>query len=102
MVVRRDLSGSQQAVQGIHAAIEAARSGLIPRDVEHPHLVLAGVESEAALYLLSRKLEAAGVAHSVFREPDIGNEMTALATEPLDRRDAGFLRKLRLLELGAN
>ncbi|MBY0461149.1 MAG: hypothetical protein K2V38_27825 [Gemmataceae bacterium] len=87
VLVRRDLSAPQIAVQAAHAAIEAARR-FLPTDHPHPHLVLCGVAHERALLAAADRLERAGVRFSLFREPDLNDAATALATEPLgsDRR----------------
>lgn len=87
VLVRTDLPPGQIAVQATHAAIEAARR-FLPPDSEHPHLVLCGVPSAERLLAAADYLFRRSVRHTVFREPDRGNEPTALATEPLigDRR----------------
>lgn len=89
VVVRADLSVAQQAVQGCHAALQFA--------AEHPErceawmsrsntLALLSVANEAELVQLARNADARGLRVSVFREPDIGNAVTALALEPDGRR----------------
>jgi hypothetical protein len=98
--VRRDLSGSQQAVQAIHAAVEAARLGLITADGEHPHLVLLGVADEESLLILERRLRLEGVGVARFVEPDLGDSVTAIATEPIDRDRTRLFRRIPLLQLG--
>lgn len=99
VLVRTDLSKSQQAVQATHAAIEATRKGLITSDIDHPHLVLCEAKSEYDLLLKANILDDKSIRYEVFREPDIGNEVTAIATEPLtneQRKKLGFLKLLRL------
>ena len=88
VIVRRDLSGSQVTVQAVHAAIESARKFIKSDDV-HPHLVLCGVSSIIKLLNAEQYLKDIGVEYCVFCEPDIGNEPTAIATEPL----SGDIRK---------
>jgi len=77
-----------QAVQACHAAIEAARHSLIPTSDEHPHLVLCGISSELALAGVVARLSRLAIDHRVFREPDLGGQLTAACTQPLrgDRR----------------
>jgi hypothetical protein len=72
-------------VQAIHAAVEAGRRGLIPAAGAHPHLVLCTVPDAHALALAARSLRVAGVPHAEFREPDLGGQLTAVCTGPLDR-----------------
>jgi hypothetical protein len=74
-------------VQAVHAAVEAARRFLTP-DHPHPHLVLCRVPSERDLLAAADRLDRLGIRFQLFREPDRGDEATALATEPLgpDRR----------------
>ncbi len=93
-MVRSDLSQAQQAVQGIHAAIEMARSGHL--SPIHPHIVLCEVRDEHALKACYDRLSARGVQCVRFHEPDRDNELTAVATEPVigDARKA--FRKLKL------
>lgn len=49
-------------------------------------LVLLGVQDEPGLALMGRKALDRGIAHSAFREPDRGNELTAMAIAPEGRR----------------
>ena len=82
MFVRKDISSPQIAVQACHAVIEAAPK--ISSDREHPHLVLIGVRSELQLVNAHRRLSALGVRCSQpFCEPDMGDQLTAFATEPV-------------------
>lgn len=79
------MTDGYKAVQSIHAAINFT--------FEHPdragpwfrnsnYLVLLEVENENKLKHLIRRCQQLNLAYSVFREPDIGNEITALAIEP--------------------
>ncbi len=87
VVTRRDITTSQQAVQSAHAAIDFQH--------EHPeearqwqtksnYLALLTVADEAELIKLITKAIFMGVKHTIFREPDLGNSITAVAFEPSD------------------
>ena len=87
VVSRRDIQFGYQAVQAGHAAIQFQH--------EHPelaklwytqsnYLAFLTVKDEAELEKLIFKAEAKGIAHSVFREPDIDNQITAVAFEASD------------------
>lgn len=87
VVTRRDLPISTQAVQSAHAAIDFQH--------EHPevslqwqtksnYLALLTVADEEALIKLITKAIFTGIKHTIFREPDLGNEITAVAFEPTD------------------
>jgi hypothetical protein len=94
VLVRKDLSVPQRAVQSAHAAIEASRAFLNPGD-EHPHLVILTVKNEHKLKMISEQLK---VKFRVFIEPDIGNQLTAIATEPISGETRDFFRKFQLLK----
>lgn len=98
MFVRKDLSLPQVAVQTAHAAIEAAASFDLKSLPDHPHLVLLGVKNLAALEKADQHLHSHGLRTAKFYESDIGDQMTALATEPLHFEDPRrkFLRKFQL------
>lgn len=85
MVTRRDLPIAYQAVQAGHAAIDFQH--------EHPeiakewqtksnYLAFLTVADEAQLIKLITKAVLTGIKHTVFREPDIDNQITAVAFEP--------------------
>lgn len=85
VVVRQDLHQSYQAVQAAHAGIQFQH--------EHPeiakewhekskYLVHLSARDEQHLEGLIFKSERKGIKISVFREPDIDNEITAIAFEP--------------------
>jgi hypothetical protein len=97
VLVRRDLPPSQQAVQACHAAIEVARNW-ISQDLEHPSVIVCGIRDEQILEKSLKKLQSQGVQCKTFHEPDRGNELTAIATEPIygDRRK--LFRSYQLLQ----
>lgn len=86
-MTRQDLAPGYQLVQSVHAAIDFS--------VEYPdltkgwniqsnYLACLSTEDEASLFKLISKLESKGITHKIFREPDIDNQVTAVAIEPGD------------------
>ena len=88
VTVRTDLSGSQQAVQAGHALAEYMKTY---DDWHNGTLVYLGA-SIRTLENLAFKLKDKGIPHAKFHEPDIGDELTALANAT-----PGPFKKLSLL-----
>lgn len=87
VVTRRDLSLPTQAVQSAHAAIDFQHAH--PKEAtdwqtKSNYLALLTVANEEELYKLIDKATIRGIKHTIFREPDINNEITAIAFEPCD------------------
>lgn len=77
-----------QAVQAAHAAIEFQHQ--FPEiskqwNENSKYLVMLSVHDEIELCKYLNIFTDNGLSVSVFWEPDIGNEMTALAVEPSDK-----------------
>lgn len=84
-MTREDLSPSQQAVQGMHAAVTCVLES--PQMDAESTLVFLSVPDEAALLSLSERLWWARIEFSGFREPDLDGALTAIATaDPRARR----------------
>lgn len=87
VVSRRDLSLGTQALQSGHAAIDFQYQypniGL-EWQTKSNYLVFLTVANEEELYKLIDKADSRGIKYTVFREPDIQNEITAIAFEPSD------------------
>ena len=81
--VRSDLTPEQSLVQSSHACIEAANIFKLGELPDHPHLVVLAAKNEQKLHRVRQYLIANNIRHAHFYESDIGNELTALATEPL-------------------
>jgi len=84
-VTRTDLPEGYQAVQSTHAAIDfvfehPTRAG--PWHKDSNTLVMLTVKDTKALIHLMRKCDYLSLAYTVFREPDIGNQITAICMEP--------------------
>lgn len=77
------------------------RTGLIPPDAEHPHLVVLGIRNEAQLHKVLYKLQVQGILHKVFIEPDRNNELTAIATGIVPEEHRAFFRNYQLLKAEA-
>lgn len=80
VIVRKDLSISQRAVQAGHAVAEFLLRGPFSR-WKNGTLIYLGVKGLRQLENLKYKLDFNGISYSEFREPDIGNEVTAIATD---------------------
>ncbi len=95
VVVRADLPAGSRAVQAVHAARAFAD--------QHPELerewfatsntlALLEVDDEPALERLSESAAAKGVAAAGFREPDLGDSLTAIAIAPAGKKLCQGLR----------
>jgi hypothetical protein len=92
VVVRTDLPLPQQAVQACHAAHSA---GVLFGADPHTSLVLCGVPSRPDLERVAAQMDLYGIVYTTFLEPDLGGEVTALATAPLTRGGRKRLRHLK-------
>ena len=95
ILVRHDLSIAQVAVQSVHAAIEATKAFKQPQ--RHPSVIICSVEDERALQKAICKIEQSGIKYKEFLEPDIGNQLTAVATEPVCGDQRKVFKKFKLM-----
>ncbi|HEV3118357.1 MAG TPA: hypothetical protein VGY58_15010 [Gemmataceae bacterium] len=90
------MSHPQQVVQACHASLEAART-FLPLSCEHPFVVVCGIRDEPRLFRCIERLEKAGVRYRAFFEPDLGDQLTAVATEPVHGSKRSMFRNYQLL-----
>jgi peptidyl-tRNA hydrolase len=96
LVTRSDLSPGQQAVQAAHALREFADK--YPEEdrqwyEKSNYLVLLSVPEQGALEGLLGEAEDKGIPAAPFREPDMGEALTAVAIGPSGKK---ICRKLQL------
>ena len=97
VLVREDLSIAQQAVQACHACLDSGK--YLPHSGDHPHLCLLTVRNEEQLLEWERWLSTQtqfGVRS--FREPDLGDSLTAIAVVGVRGRDRNVFRNLPLFQ----
>jgi hypothetical protein len=92
VVVRKDLTPSQQAVQAGHALAEYMLHSLNLR-WKNETLIYLGVKDLYQLEKLMYKLSKYGVNYYEFKEPDLNNETTAISTD----QECVLFNKLNLL-----
>ena len=80
VLVRKDLPKTYASVQAGHALAEYLLGRTFLSGWDNGTLIYLGVKNEAELLKWGEKLDFMGKEWSGFREPDIGNEMTAIAT----------------------
>lgn len=90
VAVRKDLSHSQRAVQAGHAVAEYL---LNSPEWRNQTLIYLGVKGLRQLENLKMKLLERGVKFVEFKEPDIGHQTTAIASD----EDDPVFSKLNLL-----
>lgn len=92
VLVRKDLSRKQQAVQAGHAVAEYLLR--VPVfDWDNGTLVYLGVKDEAELLSWGERLTYNNIEWAGFREPDIGNQLTAISAVS----DGNIFKSERLL-----
>lgn len=94
VVVRKDLSKPQQAVQGGHAILEMARR--LEPDGHHPSVIICVAEDEEHLIELYEEYSRSLPCY-LFKEPDIGNRPTAFCTAPIKQSQRKPFKKLQLM-----
>jgi peptidyl-tRNA hydrolase len=90
LITREDLSAGAQAVQAAHALREF--SAKYPEEDQNWYessntLILKVVPNEPELLSLLRQAENQGIKAVPFREPDIGDALTAIALAPDPRTE---------------
>lgn len=92
--MRHDLSRPQQVVQASHACIIAGQN----MDADcYPYLVVIGVRNEAKLRSIMEKVRETCNVYP-FYEPDMNNELTAFATQPVAEDLKPNFQKYQLLQ----
>ena len=86
IVTRKDLTPGYQATQAIHAAVQFVfeHPEIAKEWYKDPYLAVLSTQDEDSLKNLIKKAKEKGIKISVFREPDINNQITAIALEPSD------------------
>jgi len=78
VIIRNDLTRSQKTVQAVHASAE-----FLLHENNHTWdngtVVCLKVRNEDELLRLEKNLKKESLSYRSFREPDTGNDMTALA-----------------------
>lgn len=101
IITRRDLAPGMQVAQSVHAAFEFAR--IHPIVTEHwmetsNNICVLAVDDEIALIGLYATTKMLNLDSVDFYEPDLGNELTAIAIEPNELSQ----RLVRDLDLALN
>ena len=81
-----------------HALFEASQKFYNPEEQDHPHFVLANVKNQQRLESWLSKLDDHGIHYYVWREPDLDNQITAIATEPVSGDKRRVFNKLQLIK----
>jgi peptidyl-tRNA hydrolase len=85
VVVRKDLTPGQMMAQSLHVAFAFARQHrhLTDQWIDISNYICAlEIDNEHHLLGLLRRAEEKGIVHSIFREDDMDNALTAIALAP--------------------
>lgn len=94
ILIRNDLkSESYKAVQAGHAVAQFMMDHP-SSDWKNSYLIYVTVDNEQELRRWEFKLRLKGLATTSFFEPDLGDQMTALACHTSDRKTFGKLKLL--------
>lgn len=99
-ITRRDLPIGYQSVQSGHAAIQFQHehSELAKEWYQNSnYLIFLTVENEFQLEKIIEKSKSRNINLSIFREPDIGDKITAITLEPCVQSEK-ITRGLKLLK----
>ena len=94
--LREDLSFPQKIVQAGHALLEIGK--IIPPDLPHPSVIVLSIKNENKINSIELMLKENNIQYKVFCEPDLNNQKTALATEPIFGEKRKLFKKYQLLK----
>lgn len=100
--VRQDISQEQQLIQFGHVACVLGRN--LPDDI-CPHslnFVGIGVPNESKLWESLAHMALNGVEYVAFKEPDMGDELTAVASLPIAGMKRDAFKKFDTLRFSSN
>ena len=78
--------------------IEATKAFNLERLSDHPSVIILSAKNENRLHRVRKYLIDNSIQHVHFYEPDMDDELTALATEPICGSKRDLLRKYQLLD----
>jgi hypothetical protein len=81
--VRQDISPEYQLVQAAHATMALGQALAPDQDAHNTYFTVVGVPDGKSLTDVIPMLKANGFPYVAFVEPDIGNQITAIATHPI-------------------
>lgn len=91
---RQDISPEQQLVQSAHVAmklgVECIRKGM-ELDADNTYFTVVGVRDRAGMSSARRILVDYNFPSVAFQEPDLGGEITSVATYPIDEDQRSVL-----------
>jgi hypothetical protein len=101
--VRQDIFPEYQLVQASHVALKAGwmmalDNSMEPIDPSNIYFSVIGVKNQLELALVTDHLKRRDITYSVFQEPDIGDQATAIATYPVLARERGDLLNYKRLK----
>lgn len=81
VLVRKDLDQTYRCVQGAHAIVEYSLKGDLEayKKWNNSYLIFLGIRNESVLNLWAAKLAARKKIYVSFKEPDLNNQVTAIA-----------------------
>jgi len=93
--VRQDISPEYQLVQSSHVALDRSMD---PVDPNQLYFSVIGVNNLQELESVKTELKNLEITHHQFIEPDIGDQVTAVATYPVHNRKRGSLLRYKRLK----
>lgn len=87
IVTRKDIHPGSQSSQLLHAAVQFEKEHFEIQNEwfnKSNHIVLLSCENEESLKNLILRANIKDIKSSVFTEPDLNNELTAVAFEPCE------------------
>lgn len=104
LFTRKDISKEQVVVQTAHVALELG--SLLKKEnipVDNLYFAVCEAENEDDLYSIKESLDGdTNVRYTCFYEPDIGNQLTSIATFPVLSHKRDYFRKYKLLKFKMN
>ena len=87
IVTTKNISAGSQAAQATHSAVQFVfeHPEIAKSWIKSPYLALLSVNNEIEIETLIHKLQISNIKFSVYREPDLNDQITSIAIEPSEK-----------------